>query len=247
MAVSAVVGQIDCTSEPPHLVVDAVSAAQAEDLAPSPPLGGVLRGLPSWRPRLIHHPELPPTLDDGFALPHVTRGREEMKRRGMERLSPHGRIARSDIRRVVRWGDAVAVRDADTGEDRITNGVALRTPDEISDDDAAAISEVSLTREGLRVRLYPKQPALDALARHLGLNDRRAKLALPDTATAEGCAAAAAAILERVAAGELTIEQGQGLTAIIETRRRTIETAEIAAEVARLKELVEAKDGNGRT
>lgn len=68
------------------------------------------------------------------------------------------RVAFSDLRRVVRWGP---------------KGVKLRPSTALSDDDAAAVAEVSetVTQHGgtKRVRFHDKRGALELLARHLGL------------------------------------------------------------------------------
>ena len=79
-------------------------------------------------------------------------------------LKEYTRIAFDDLRKVSDWGP---------------QGLTLKPPEAISDDDAAAIAWVSTGgRKGTRaqrIRLYDKQRALDALAWHLGLaKDSRA-------------------------------------------------------------------------
>jgi Terminase small subunit len=70
-------------------------------------------------------------------------------------LQEYARIAFADLRRVADWG-----RD----------GLHLKEPDDLDDADAAAISEVvGGTGGGLRIKLYDKKAALDAIARHLGM------------------------------------------------------------------------------
>jgi phage terminase small subunit len=77
-------------------------------------------------------------------------------------LREYARIAFADIRAYARWGP---------------DGVTLRAGAELSDDDAAAIAELAGAGEdgepGKRIRLHDKRRALDMIARHLGLFDRR--------------------------------------------------------------------------
>lgn len=72
-------------------------------------------------------------------------------------LQEYARIAFADLRRVADWGP---------------DGLVLKTPEMLSDADAAAISEITPTAGGngnYRVKLYDKKAALDAIARHLGM------------------------------------------------------------------------------
>jgi phage terminase small subunit len=70
-------------------------------------------------------------------------------------LLEYARIAFADMRRLAAWGK---------------DGVALREHTEITDDDAAAIVELSRTgKNGGRIKLHDKRAALDAIARHLGV------------------------------------------------------------------------------
>lgn len=63
------------------------------------------------------------------------------------------RIAFSDTRRVVKWsGISVNVIDSET----------------LSDDDAAAVSEVSQTMHGIKIKLHDKIRALELIGKHLG-------------------------------------------------------------------------------
>ena len=77
-------------------------------------------------------------------------------------LKEYARIAFSDIRNFSEWGP---------------EEVKLRPHTALSDDDAAAISEVSSRgigpKSGSRLKLYDKRAALDALSKHLGLLDRK--------------------------------------------------------------------------
>lgn len=81
------------------------------------------------------------------------------------------KIGFSDIRKVVRWG-RTELRVADAEEDGATevhHGLALIGADEIDDDTAAAISEISEGREGLKVKFHDKKGALVDIGRHLGM------------------------------------------------------------------------------
>lgn len=71
-------------------------------------------------------------------------------------LQEYARIAFADIRRIADFG---------SGELKVRQGA------ELSDDDAAAIAEVTPAGRngGVRVKLHDKKAALDAIARHLGL------------------------------------------------------------------------------
>lgn len=81
------------------------------------------------------------------------------------------KIGFSDIRRVVRWG-STELRVADAEEDGATevhHGLALIGADDVDDDTAAAIAEISEGREGLKVKLHDKKGALVDIGRHLGM------------------------------------------------------------------------------
>ncbi len=49
------------------------------------------------------------------------------------------------------------------------NGVELKSSDDLSDDIAAAVAEVSQTNKGIRLKLHDKKGALDSLAKYLGM------------------------------------------------------------------------------
>ena len=69
-------------------------------------------------------------------------------------LEEYRRIAFADLR------DVVQVRD---GQVYITDTDAL-TPEQ-----AASLSEISQTKDGIRVKIFDKQRALDSMAKHLGM------------------------------------------------------------------------------
>jgi phage terminase small subunit len=98
-----------------------------------------------------------------------------MERAGLTRarvLLEYARIAFGDLGRIATWGP---------------EGFALRPPQVLHDDDAAAI--MALTEgaggKGLRVRLHDKGFALEALARYFGLLDERPPEAAESSARAK--------------------------------------------------------------
>jgi phage terminase small subunit len=73
-------------------------------------------------------------------------------------LKEYAKLGFSDMRRFMRWGSA---------------GVTLVEHTELTDDEAAAVAEVSqtVTEAGgsLKLKLHDKKGALDSIARHLGM------------------------------------------------------------------------------
>lgn len=69
-------------------------------------------------------------------------------------------IAFADVRQVARWN---------------YSRVGLVPSDEVPDDAAAAIGEISMTQNGPRIKMLNKLPALELLGKHLGMfKDREA-------------------------------------------------------------------------
>lgn len=86
----------------------------------------------------------------------------------MERvLLEYARIGFSDMRKFTTWGP---------------DGVTLKDGADISDDDAAAISEVSqTTTEGggsIKFKLHDKKGALDSIGRNLGMFTDKVEVAI---------------------------------------------------------------------
>lgn len=80
------------------------------------------------------------------------------------------KIGFADIRKAVKWGaDHRTFIDGADGERIMTNGVTLVESDDLDDATAAAISEVSQTKDGVKVKLHDKRAALVDLGRHLGM------------------------------------------------------------------------------
>jgi len=106
-------------------------------------------------------------------------------------LQEYARIAFADLRRVADWGP---------------DGLVVKTPEALTEADAAAISEISTAGAGsrqYRVKLYDKKAALDAIARHLGMFTQSARRREGDTPKdlAEDAREALARRLARLAAG----------------------------------------------
>jgi phage terminase small subunit len=75
------------------------------------------------------------------------------------------RIGFADIRKAVRWG---AVPDvSEDGE--MVYPVELVASEDVDDDTAAAISEVSLTAQGVKIKFADKLAALEKIGKHLGM------------------------------------------------------------------------------
>lgn len=86
------------------------------------------------------------------------------------------RIGFADMRKLLRWTGNRTVMDLEAAEEsgeveiRHTNMVMLYDSDELDADTAAAISEISQTKEGaLKVKLHDKQAALVNIGKHLGM------------------------------------------------------------------------------
>jgi phage terminase small subunit len=82
-----------------------------------------------------------------------------------------GKIAFTDIRKAVRWGKSPIDTKSENAD---PNGlgmfpVELVPSEEVDDETAAAISEVSLTQAGVKIKMHDKQGALDKLGKHLGM------------------------------------------------------------------------------
>ena len=99
----------------------------------------------------------------------------------------YAKLAFADIRRLATWGK---------------KGVELREDTEISEEDAAAIVELSRTgkSQGARIKIHDKRAAPDALARHLGVFSRENAPRAGDlrTAAQDRARAALKARIERI-------------------------------------------------
>lgn len=67
------------------------------------------------------------------------------------------------------------------------------------------------------------------------MRERPIQIDLPDTHTAEGISAAQNAIVQAVGAGELLPGEGTALAAIIESKRKALETEELEKRISALE------------
>lgn len=85
------------------------------------------------------------------------------------------KIGFSDIRKVVKWGSrrldpaADEAEGAADGEAVFTNSVELIPSDEVDDETAGAIAEISEGQHGIKIKLHDKKGALVDLGKHLGM------------------------------------------------------------------------------
>lgn len=84
-------------------------------------------------------------------------------------LAELGKLGFSDIRQIVEWQN----RETFEGDDPVARteaSVAIKASDAIADDAAAAIAEVSQTKDGcLKVKMHDKLGALVKIGQHLGM------------------------------------------------------------------------------
>jgi len=85
-------------------------------------------------------------------------------------LQELARIGFADIRKAVKWGSTPTDPDEPGFEPNGLNmyPVALVPSSQIDDGTAAAITEVSLTQAGVKLKLADKKSALDTMLKHLG-------------------------------------------------------------------------------
>lgn len=92
-------------------------------------------------------------------------------------LAELAKIGFSDIRKAIKWqGSLVTEEDNPDGGDVlviknvVTNNVQLVSSDEIDDDTAAAIAEISQNSTGgIKLKLHDKKAALVDIGKHLGM------------------------------------------------------------------------------
>jgi phage terminase small subunit len=92
-------------------------------------------------------------------------------------LKELAKIGFSDIRKAIKWqGTLVTEEDNPDGGDTlviknvVTNNVTLISSDEIDDETAAAISEISQnTSGGIKLKFHDKRAALVDMGKHLGM------------------------------------------------------------------------------
>lgn len=130
--------------------------------------------------------------DENLSKPDIAKAVQEAQAARSKRtevtqdmvLRELAKIGFSDIRKIVRWGKTeLRVTDAGDDEGEVTepyHGLALVSADDIDDDTAAAISEISEGREGLKIKLHDKKGALVDIGRHLGMFKDRVEHSGPD-------------------------------------------------------------------
>jgi len=110
--------------------------------------------------RLLRQPDIAAAVEKELA------SRQEQIRITSDRVAlEYARIAFANMKDFMDWGP---------------NGQQLRPKDSLSDADAAAISDIQPTASGGKVKLYDKQAALNALARHLGMFDSKSRIGEKD-------------------------------------------------------------------
>jgi phage terminase small subunit len=92
------------------------------------------------------------------------------------------KIGFSDIRKTARWGRSPIDEKSKNAD---PNGlglypVELIPSEEIDDDTAAAVSEISLTQNGIKIKMYDKQTALLHIGKHLGMFPTKLEHTNPD-------------------------------------------------------------------
>lgn len=88
-------------------------------------------------------------------------------------LQELAKIGFADIRKAVTWGRSPIDQESENAE---PNGlgvypVELVPSNEVDDDTAAAITEVSLTRTGVKIKMADKRAALETLLKHLAAQE----------------------------------------------------------------------------
>lgn len=83
-------------------------------------------------------------------------------------LTELAKIGFADIRKAVKWSPSLG--EQVVGDDIVqTNGVMLIDSDRLDDDTAAAVSEISQTAQGIKIKMHDKRAALVDIGRHLGM------------------------------------------------------------------------------
>lgn len=113
---------------------------------------------------LTNHPLITPRIGA------VIRRIEQQTETTVERVQREfERIAYADIRKAVRWTNDLIATEDDDGVKMIESRVLLVPSLDIDDDTAAAISEIAMTKEGIKIKFHSKIAALEALARIRGM------------------------------------------------------------------------------
>lgn len=122
--------------------------------------------------RLLAHPHIAPLIE--------LRQAQVAEKHGVtvERIvSELAKIGFSDLRKAVKWGsrridpatDEEAAVALINGEALFSNSVELIPSEELDDDTAAAIAEISEGQHGIKIKMHDKKGALVDLGKHLGM------------------------------------------------------------------------------
>ncbi len=87
-------------------------------------------------------------------------------------LTEYAKLGFADIRRAVSLGSTPEIVPRADGDDRPPQRiypVELVASEDMDDATAAAVSEVSLTPQGVKIKMHDKKAALDSMAKHLGM------------------------------------------------------------------------------
>ena len=84
-------------------------------------------------------------------------------------LSELAKIAFANVTDAVKWGAALALKDSETGEAQIAQGVELIESADLPPNVTAAISEVRKTKEGISIKFHDKLGALEKIGKELGM------------------------------------------------------------------------------
>ena len=112
---------------------------------------------------------------ENLRKPHIAKAIEASKLERSKRteitqdmvLQELAKIGFADIRKAVAWGSAPEP-SMNPDDDRVYP-VELIASEFMDADTAAAISEVSLTAQGVKIKMYDKKGALDSIGKHLGM------------------------------------------------------------------------------
>lgn len=109
-----------------------------------------------------------PEIQESISL--AMKAREERTEITQDRvLRELAKIGFADIRKAVKWGAELPVINPETGEVLIANGVVLVSSEQLDDDTAAAVSEISQTAQGVKIKMHDKKSALVDIGKHLGM------------------------------------------------------------------------------
>lgn len=93
-------------------------------------------------------------------------------------LTELAKIGFGDIRNAVRWGRSPVDEESTNADPNGLNiyPLELVLSDEISDDTATCVAQVSLTQAVVKIKMHDKFSALDKIGRHLGMFEDKTEL-----------------------------------------------------------------------